>query len=202
MRQWSFTNSLSGRLPPLHRDGNRRQPSKGRLLTLGRHLGRIGKRPLRTTTVIINEPQLGSDRGMRALTFKRCFLVLGRSILIKGAIMKRASVALTVFTAMTISIQGANAASGNNCIGLPNHATLQAALNSAVTTETSGLDFNMWATIVNRDGVVCGVAFSGSDRGAQWPGSRAISAQKANTANAFSLGPVEIHREFMIAEHI
>jgi uncharacterized protein GlcG (DUF336 family) len=45
----------------------------------------------------------------------------------------------------------------------------------------------MWATIVDRDGVVCAVAFSGADRGAQWPGSRVISEQKANTANAFSL---------------
>src|SRR5437773_2921462 len=45
----------------------------------------------------------------------------------------------------------------------------------------------MWATIVDRDGIVCSVAFTGSDRGDQWPGSRAISAQKANTANAFSL---------------
>jgi uncharacterized protein GlcG (DUF336 family) len=45
----------------------------------------------------------------------------------------------------------------------------------------------MWATIVDRDGIVCAVAFSGNDRGAQWPGSRVISAQKANTANAFSL---------------
>src|SRR5213595_3291594 len=45
----------------------------------------------------------------------------------------------------------------------------------------------MWATVVNRDGVVCAVTFSGADRGSQWPGSRVISAQKANTANAFSL---------------
>ena len=45
----------------------------------------------------------------------------------------------------------------------------------------------MWATIVNRDGIVCAVAFTGSARGDQWPGSRVISAQKANTANAFSL---------------
>lgn len=30
-------------------------------------------------------------------------------------------------------------------------------------------------------------SFSGTDRGAQWPGSRVIYAQKANTANAFSL---------------
>jgi uncharacterized protein GlcG (DUF336 family) len=45
----------------------------------------------------------------------------------------------------------------------------------------------MWGTLVNRDGVVCAVAFTGADRGSQWPGSRVISAQKANTANAFSL---------------
>ena len=45
----------------------------------------------------------------------------------------------------------------------------------------------MWATIVNRDGVVCAVAFSGTDRSSQWPGSRVISAQKANTAAAFGL---------------
>ncbi len=45
----------------------------------------------------------------------------------------------------------------------------------------------MWGTIVNRDGVVCAVAFTGGDRGDEWPGSRVISAQKANTANSFSL---------------
>jgi uncharacterized protein GlcG (DUF336 family) len=45
----------------------------------------------------------------------------------------------------------------------------------------------MWGTVVNRDGIVCAVAFTGTNRGSQWPGSRAISAQKANTANAFSL---------------
>lgn len=74
-----------------------------------------------------------------------------------------------------------------NCRLLPNHAALKAALTTAVATETSGLDLQMWGTIVDRDGVVCAVAFSGADRGAQWPGSRVISAQKANTANAFSL---------------
>ncbi len=41
--------------------------------------------------------------------------------------------------------------------------------------------------MVNRDGVVCAIAFTGHNRGDQWPGSRAIAAQKANTANAFSL---------------
>ena len=75
----------------------------------------------------------------------------------------------------------------DNCKGLPSQAALQAALSAATATETSGLNNQMWATIVDRDGVVCAVAFSGVNRGAQWPGSRVISAQKANTANAFSL---------------
>lgn len=45
----------------------------------------------------------------------------------------------------------------------------------------------MWASVVDRDGIVCAVTFSGQDRNDQWPGSRVISAQKANTGNAFSL---------------
>jgi uncharacterized protein GlcG (DUF336 family) len=74
-----------------------------------------------------------------------------------------------------------------SCRNLPDYTILKEALAGAVNDETSGLDFQMWATIVDRDGIVCAVAFSGSDRGAQWPGSRVISAQKANTANSFSL---------------
>jgi uncharacterized protein GlcG (DUF336 family) len=75
----------------------------------------------------------------------------------------------------------------NECRALPDQASLKAALAGAVATETSGLNLQMWATVVDRDGVVCAVAFSGVNRGAQWPGSRVISAQKANTGNAFSL---------------
>jgi hypothetical protein len=67
------------------------------------------------------------------------------------------------------------------------YAALRAALVAATATETSGLNNQMWGTIVDRDGIVCAVAFTGVNRGAQWPGSRVISAQKANTANAFSL---------------
>ncbi len=74
-----------------------------------------------------------------------------------------------------------------DCKDLPNDAALKGALDTAVQAETSGLNLQMWATIVDRDGIVCAVAFSGTDRGAQWPGSRVISAQKANTANSFSL---------------
>src|SRR6266536_4659184 len=76
---------------------------------------------------------------------------------------------------------------GNACKNLPNFTSLKAALEAATATESSGLNNRMWGTIVDRDGVVCAVAFSGVNRAAQWPGSRVISAQKANTANAFSL---------------
>jgi len=78
--------------------------------------------------------------------------------------------------------QGSNA-----CSGLPDYAALKAALVSANAADSTGLKNQMWVTIVDRDGIVCAVAFTGTNRGAQWPGSRVISAQKANTANAFSL---------------
>ncbi len=77
--------------------------------------------------------------------------------------------------------------SSSACSQLPTHAHLQSALAAARAQTNGGFNLDMWGTIVNRDGVVCAVAFTGAHRGSQWPGSRAISAQKANTANAFSL---------------
>ncbi len=77
------------------------------------------------------------------------------------------------------------------CDALPSHAAVTAALKSSVAPtggpSNGGFDLNMWASVVDRDGKVCVVTRSGDDRGDQWPGSRVISAQKANTANAFSL---------------
>lgn len=70
---------------------------------------------------------------------------------------------------------------------LPTRSQLQTALRSVVAEANGGFGLNMWATVVDRDGVVRLVVFSGKERGDQWPGSRVISAQKANTANAFSL---------------
>ena len=72
------------------------------------------------------------------------------------------------------------------------HLLLTAALTQATLplgsgTTNGGFGLNMWASIVDRDGIVCLVTFTGKERGDQWPGSRVISAQKANTANAFSL---------------
>ncbi len=73
------------------------------------------------------------------------------------------------------------------CDNLPNQAVLETALKDAQSQANGGFGLRMWASIVNRAGVVCAVARSGAEPGDQWPGSRVISAQKANTANAFSL---------------
>ncbi|HEY1464476.1 MAG TPA: heme-binding protein [Terriglobales bacterium] len=89
-----------------------------------------------------------------------------------------------------ISTSHANAADSAlkpSCKGLPSHDALRTALTAARNESNGGFNLDMWATVVDRDGVVCAVVFTGKDRGDQWPGSRIISAQKANTANAFSL---------------
>lgn len=77
------------------------------------------------------------------------------------------------------------------CGELPDHSKLQSILQSVIKQgkdANTGLGNQEWAAVVNRDGVVCAVVFSGPDRGVQWPGSRAIAAEKASTANALS-GP-------------
>jgi uncharacterized protein GlcG (DUF336 family) len=86
-----------------------------------------------------------------------------------------------------LAISAAPAHAQAACKGLPSQASLRNALSLAQAQANGGFGLQMWATVVNRDGVVCAVAFTGQDRGDQWPGSRVISAQKANTANAFSL---------------
>src|SRR5438067_6854016 len=77
----------------------------------------------------------------------------------------------------------------SGCEKLPDHGKLRAALQSVVKegkAANSGMGNQEWAVVVNRDGIVCAVVFSGPDRGAQWPGSRVIAAEKAATANALS----------------
>jgi len=51
----------------------------------------------------------------------------------------------------------------------------------------AGFGFDEWVSIVDRHGTVCDVVYSGDEFGSQWPASRIISAQKAYTANSFSL---------------
>jgi uncharacterized protein GlcG (DUF336 family) len=100
--------------------------------------------------------------------------------------MAKSSVAPT-FMAFAAITSISSTALAQSCGDLPDHAQLQAALVAAVDGENAGLSNEMWATVVNRSGKVCAVVFTGTDAGDQWPGSRVISAQKANTANAFSL---------------
>jgi uncharacterized protein GlcG (DUF336 family) len=91
-------------------------------------------------------------------------------------------------TAMALCMAAISpAAHAWECSSLPGHAALKEALIAAQGQSNGGFGLEMWGAIVDRDGQVCAVAFTGSDRGAQWPGSRVISAQKAYTANAFSL---------------
>jgi len=94
---------------------------------------------------------------------------------------------LTIGAAMADDDKDKDKNNSNDCKSLPSQSALKTALIAATAAEGSGLNNHMWATIVDRTGVVCAVAFSGSSSGAQWLGSRVISAQKANTANAFSL---------------
>lgn len=86
-----------------------------------------------------------------------------------------------------VSIFATAPAFAKPCDGLPNHAALKKALIEARKEANGGLNLDMWGTLVARSGEVCAVAFTGSTVDAQWLGSRVISAQKANTANAFSL---------------
>jgi len=95
--------------------------------------------------------------------------------------------AATLSPTVASSHESSLSAAGRTCSGLPDHDALRTALTAARRETNGGFDLDMWASVVNRDGIVCAVAFTGSDRGRQWPGSRVISAQKANTANAFSL---------------
>jgi len=102
--------------------------------------------------------------------------------------------AITMAVAGVVMGWGAGAARAEDgqensgaCVGLPSQSALRTALKNARAAANGGFNLDMWGTIVNRDGVVCAVAFTGTVRGDQWPGSRVISAQKANTANAFSL---------------
>jgi uncharacterized protein GlcG (DUF336 family) len=101
--------------------------------------------------------------------------------------------------AMAVSSLSASAA----CSDFPNHAALKTMI-ATVADARGGYDTftGMWLTIVDETGKVCdvisnkptvfGSAGNSVNSGAKagntaWLGSRVISAQKANTANAFSL---------------
>lgn len=109
----------------------------------------------------------------------------------------------TRFSQLTVPVLGlvaamgmsaANAADRCSDLGFGNsrvaiHSALETALSNVAPDKANngGLDNHMWGVLVDRDGVVCAVTFTGNDRNDQWPGSRIIAAQKANTAASFNL---------------
>jgi uncharacterized protein GlcG (DUF336 family) len=102
--------------------------------------------------------------------------------------MKRRSKTVYFALASVLLIPATSFAQLPDCsaVGIPTYAALTTALQTVVSGSNGGFGFPMWATIVNRKGEVCIVTRSAGN-GEEWPGSRVISAQKANTANAFSL---------------
>src|ERR1700689_1968662 len=97
------------------------------------------------------------------------------------------SLKLASGAAIALCVAAMSPANAWDCSTVPGYGALKWALDMAQAQKNGGFGFTMWGTIVDRDGTVCAVAFTGSDRGEQWPGSRVVSAQKAYTANPFSL---------------
>jgi uncharacterized protein GlcG (DUF336 family) len=69
---------------------------------------------------------------------------------------------------------------------------LKASVKASGGPANGGFETNEWAAIVARDGTVCAVVFSGPTVDAQWPGSRLIAAEKANTANGLSVAKMAL----------
>lgn len=91
---------------------------------------------------------------------------------------------LVLFLSVAFSFRPAQ---GGGSSALPSHDQVKTALQAIVAGGgNGGSGFHMWAALVDRDGTLRVMAFSGPDRGAQFPGSRVVAAVKANSANSFS----------------
>ncbi len=66
-------------------------------------------------------------------------------------------------------------------------AALRASVKRCGGPTNGGLDNHVWAAVIDREGIVRAVCYSGEALGDQWPGSRAVAIAKANTANGLSL---------------
>jgi uncharacterized protein GlcG (DUF336 family) len=100
--------------------------------------------------------------------------------------LSRSRLVIVIFLAASLTMF---AQSKPDCSGLPDAAHLKSVVQDIVrqgSSKNGGMGNQEWATIVNQDGIVCAIVFSGTSRADQWPGSRVISAEKANTANGLS----------------
>lgn len=106
-----------------------------------------------------------------------------------GSTLASALLRLLLAVAAVASSASLQAQSKPNCDGLPDAERLRGVVQSVVrggAAKNGGMGNQEWAAVVNRDGIVCAIVFSGTTRSDQWPGSRVIAAEKANTANALS----------------
>jgi len=71
---------------------------------------------------------------------------------------------------------------------LPSFEELKDACEAVQDEDNGGLGFDMWCTVVDREGVVQAVAFTGATAFDQWPASRAISPVDEEVAYA---GPTQ-----------
>lgn len=98
------------------------------------------------------------------------------------------------FLGFVACIASAQAALAQDCPVSHDQLTkaLQASVKPSGGPSNGGFDNNEWAVVVDRTGAVCAIAISGKKPDDQWPASRAIAAEKANTANSMSLSQMAI----------
>lgn len=100
-----------------------------------------------------------------------------------------ALISATPGSAQSVALRGAvgNAGGGNSGEGAcpVTYQQLKSAMGSV--TVSGGLGNPMWGVVVNRNGTVCAVAYSGGTVTSQWLLSRQIAAAKAFTTNGLSL---------------
>ena len=100
--------------------------------------------------------------------------------------MKKIVLAGTILLVASSGAWAQNNMGNNGCSLSPLVvASVLGQLSPVVQSGNGGLftPNRMWAAVVDRQGVLCGVARSDADA---WPGSRDIAIAKAYTANAFS----------------
>src|SRR6478609_936843 len=76
-------------------------------------------------------------------------------------------------TTTTAQAPAAPAPPTTGCSALPDYAKLRDAVRAVVREgkqANTGMGNEEWAAIVDRDGIVCAIAFSGNQRSDQWPG--------------------------------
>ena len=86
-----------------------------------------------------------------------------------------AALAIWAVAMLSGNVARANEHGNSECAGLPAYNDRKTALEAARDQTNGGFNLDMWGTVVNRDGIVCAVAFTGTNRGSQSPGSRLIS---------------------------